>query len=184
MTSLSFSPDILGNSFNCTNSSIFSEENRSTNNTKHSTYFQKDRLKILYTNADCLTKTKKYELVHLIHQHHIDIICITEINPKNATTKIPPEELHKIEGFDSYFADNNGRGLVIFVKSHLKSHELKDDVVPFKESVWIEIQLENQDKLLLGCLYRSPSSNDDSVHRILATMQKMCNLNHSHFLAF
>lgn len=42
-------------------------------------------LKVLYTNCDCLTQTKKCELINSIQQSNPDIIALTEIYPKHAT---------------------------------------------------------------------------------------------------
>ncbi len=60
------------------------------------------------------------------------------------------------------------------------------DLKPFNgvdESVWIEIKLKGRDKLLLGCVYRSPNSDSVNDAKLLSGLKKTCVLKrYSHFL--
>ena len=47
----------------------------------------KEKLKIIYTNADQLTSLKKCELAQLILREEPHIIAITEIKPKNGSER-------------------------------------------------------------------------------------------------
>ena len=52
----------------------------------------------------------------------------------------------------------------------LRAHEIKTDT-DFKESIWIQLNLSDSTKIMLGCIYRSPTSspvNDDKLNRLLA----------------
>ena len=52
------------------------------------------------------------------------------------------------------------------------------------ESVWCEVKMMGKDKLLIGCIYRSPNSNAINDVRINATLKKANNLGFSHVLIF
>jgi hypothetical protein len=48
---------------------------------------------------------------------------------------------------------------VIYVRKKLQAVEVDIDR-EFKESVWVKLNLKGNDKLLFGCVYKSPSSNE------------------------
>ena len=50
------------------------------------------------------------------------------------------------------------------------------------ESVWSEIKLKNNDKLLIGCVYRSPNSGCESHGEIRDCLNTVTNLKYSHML--
>ena len=50
------------------------------------------------------------------------------------------------------------------------------------ESVWCEVRLTGSDKLLVGCVYRSPNSNRDNDVKINTTLQKANSSGYSHVL--
>ncbi len=52
----------------------------------------------------------------------------------------------------------------------------------FDESVWVEVKLKGEDKLLLGCIYRSPNSTENNNSKDREGLKKMCELKHSHLL--
>ena len=52
------------------------------------------------------------------------------------------------------------------------------------ESVWCEATLMENDKLLIGCIYRSPNSNVTNDAKINDTLKKANNLGFSHVLIF
>ena len=52
------------------------------------------------------------------------------------------------------------------------------------ESVWCEAKLMKNDKLLSGCIYRSPNSNVTNDAKINDTLKKANNLGFSHVLIF
>ena len=56
---------------------------------------------------------------------------------------------------DSNLGASGIRGTAILVKDELKSRKVKM-TNDFDDHVWIELQLNNNDKLLCGCMYRSP----------------------------
>ena len=53
----------------------------------------------------------------------------------------------------------------------------------FSESVWCEISLRGTDKLLVGCIYRSPSSSKDNNKKLNDLVSKTrFYLKYSHYL--
>jgi hypothetical protein len=49
----------------------------------------------------------------------------------------------------------------------------------FEESVWAQIKLNNNEMLLLGCIYKSPSSspeNLDELNKLLITVSKFSHI--------
>ena len=51
------------------------------------------------------------------------------------------------------------RGTAIYVKSGTVSYEVKNENAQYKDQVWVEIPLKDNEKLLCGCIYRSPNGN-------------------------
>jgi hypothetical protein len=49
--------------------------------------------------------------------------------------------------------------VIIYVRKKLQAVEVDIDT-EFKESVWVKLNLKGNDKLLFGCVYKSPSSNE------------------------
>jgi hypothetical protein len=53
--------------------------------------------------------------------------------------------------------------------------------VKFEESVWAQIRLNNNDMLLLDCIYKSPNSspeNPDELNNLLTTVSKEMKFSH------
>jgi len=52
----------------------------------------------------------------------------------------------------------------------------------FKESAWIKVNLMGNDKLLFGCIYRSPSSDEENVKSLNELLTKASALKFSHMI--
>ena len=106
-----------------------------------------------------------------------DIILITEILPKACCNTITTARL-SITGYRSFFNFDPAtvsfiskvRGVGIYVSEKLLCHQIHFDNSNFEEQVWIKLFLKGSDSLLIGCMYRSPSS--DKYTSTLA----LCNL--------
>ena len=93
-----------------------------------------------------------------------DSIAITEVLPKNMRYTVNKAELD-IEGYELFPGEipiGAKRGIIIYVKKSLNAVEVKIDT-NFKEGTWIKVNLMGNDKLLFGCIYRSPSSDEENV---------------------
>ena len=131
----------------------------------------------LYTNADSL-RNKMMELnvrlnSNLVAKEEVHIIAVVEVNNKtgNETTELCEIQ---IKGYDMFYSNINpkdGRGVLVYAKTELEAtpvifHE------EFRESVWISVPVGSgsKDKMLIGCVYRSPNSsevNNDNLLRLI-----------------
>ncbi len=59
--------------------------------------------------------------------------------------------------------------------------ELKFNTIS-KENIWCTIKLKDSDKLLIECIYRSPSTNNDNTQRLCNLRQEIDEINPSHLL--
>ena len=72
---------------------------------KHKVNKEIKNLKIIYTNADCLTN-KKAELNMIIHnmEREPDVIAITEVKPKSSKYTVTASEFN-LDGFNLFSND-------------------------------------------------------------------------------
>ena len=75
------------------------------------------------------------------------------------------------------------RGVCIYTHISLSATECRMTTY-CDESVWCEVRLTltGNDKLLVGCVYRSPNSNRDNDVKINTTLQKANSSGYSHVL--
>ena len=129
-------------------------------------------LKALYTNCDSLSN-KKSELETLIEQKKPDIVGLTEILPKFTENEQDLND-YDILNYDLFTPSlSKGRGVALYVHKHHKAcliEELSYDV--FQESVWCKIVVQNKEKLLVGCVYRSPSSSLSNNERLRTLLNR------------
>ena len=92
-----------------------------------------------------------------------EVIGITELYPKYCRY-LPGKAELQIEGYELFLNESTSfskRGAALYINKKLKSEEIKFNV-KFEESVWAQIRLNNNDMLLLGCIYKSPSSSPEN----------------------
>ena len=136
----------------------------------------------MYTNCDSLLN-KRDELDVLICSHKPQIVLLTEILPKNSLNT--PEKCEfNIVGYECYIPSFvHGRGVAIYVHETLESVLIESlTLCNYSESVWCSIRLANNDKLLAGCVYRSPNSSNENNLKLNSLMKKAVELEHSHIL--
>jgi hypothetical protein len=94
-----------------------------------------------------------------------------EINPHIvAITEIIPKRLQNIEvaefsisGYTMFMNNAPSRGVAIYVKNEVNAVECEDlNKHAFKEAVWCTFKA-GIESVLLGCIYKSPSSTDDNI---------------------
>ena len=138
----------------------------STNNdNKHNTKQNfENNLRILYTNADQLTLSKKQELENLLSQNKPHIIAICEVKPKKKTERQLQD--YTLDGFIPYHTNTDsdkGRGIVVLVHHSISHLVLQvQSEIEFEEACLIEIKLKDNDVLMFACIYRSPTQSDTS----------------------
>ena len=133
------------------------------------------------TNADTLTN-KMPELKAYVDHHNPWIIAITEIIPKNYRIPVQKAEIKISNNYDIFpeSIPSKGRGITVQVHKNLKAQEVLLKT-KFEESLWCEVKLKGNDKLLIGCIYRSEggtSENNRSLNNLLkeATQKRYTHL--------
>ena len=150
----------------------------------------KPSLNCMYTNADQLLN-KIEDLKVAISGSDIDIIMITEVIPK-AQKKPIPKCILNVEGYNLFLnfdctQENLGesgiRGVAIYIKNTIESEEVKLCNV-HKDHLWIEVKLKGNDKLLCGCIYRSPAKDKamETTKQINQIFHSLNSINFSHLL--
>ena len=135
------------------------------NEVKQATSKLKD-LKILYTNADQLTPSKKDELERIVDREKPHLIALCEVKPKHGELRRPQEyniPEYKLSNHTNIDKDE-GRGVVIL--SHDSISHLVNEIectVTFEEACLVEVRLSNNDILIFACLYRSPTVSESSI---------------------
>ena len=105
------------------------------------------------------------------------IIMITEALPKNSRYSTSKAEFN-LDGYDLFpekYPIQDTRGILVYIKQDLKAVEVNIDH-DFKECVLVKVNLRNRDKLLVGCIYKSPSSSDenhDKLNELLLYISKL-----------
>ena len=125
------------------------------------------QLRCLYTNVDALLN-KKDELEARILRTKPDIVALTEIYPKNIRYEVEISEL-EIPGFNLFLPKKHRRGVAIYIKQNLKACESDIHCQDFEECVWCDLDTA-AGKVLIGCIYRSPSSsmeNDELLQQLI-----------------
>jgi len=94
------------------------------------------------------------------------LVALTEIKHKNKWN-IDISEL-QLDGYIIYCNNlqENGRGIVNYVRSDLVCRQYIPQT-PFTESLLLELQLQNNFKVIVGTIYRSPNSRPDNDNDLL-----------------
>ncbi len=109
-------------------------------------------LSIIHINANQITN--KVDII-AYEAHHHDIITVSE----TWLHKDSKKEGLKISGFHEPVRKDRGSdggGVAIYVKNYLPCKHRKDLDIQDLEAVWVETYINNE-KLLVGSFYRSPS---------------------------
>lgn len=121
----------------------------------------------MYSKVDSISN-KIDELRTLNHNGKYDVICITGTMPKNSDGLIIDHVERKIDGYSMFVSPPNiftGRGCLIYTKEELQAFQIDTKIYEFVEYVQIGIHNGTKDKLLLKnkllltCIYRSPSAS-------------------------
>ena len=147
-------------------------------------------LSVLYTNTDQFIN-KRDDMCMLIAGREPDIILLTEVIPKAQVNPISPSLL-AIPHYTMYLNFNPShanlgasgiRGICVFVNEKMHATEVSFQDFPFKEQLWLQMSLSGPDRLLIGCIYRSPSGDSEAgTEMLIDLMRHACNSGHSHVL--
>ena len=74
-----------------------------------------------------------------------------------------------------------GRGMILYTKKSLKAKEVQMNTV-FQENVFVNIQLNKKDSLLVGLVYRSNSGTETNNYNLLELITEANCMGYSHLL--
>jgi hypothetical protein len=103
---------------------------------------------------------KRDELRALIQNKSYDVLALTEILPKNKDQFDISSVEWKMDGYDMFISPPNvftKRGCLVYTNEGLNALQLDSKIYQFVEYVQL-IHFENGKKLLISCIYRSPSA--------------------------
>ena len=131
----------------------------------------------MYTNVDSFMN-KRDELRALIQNKSYDVIALTEILPKNKDQFDISSVEWKMDGYDMFISPPNiftKRGCLVYTKEGLNALKLDSKIYQFVEYVQLGIHFEHGKKLLISCIYRSPSATTttciEELNEIISTTQ-------------
>ena len=137
---------------------------------------------ILYANLDSGLFNKKDEIQIYVNKHKPDIMCFNEIFSKKKKSFEMCE--YSFDNYESFYSPNMlGRGAVIYTMNSLKVSQvdmLSDNY--FSDSVWCRLKLDKGDSLLIGCVYRSPSSSVENCINMNNVIYEAVKLRDTHLL--
>ena len=143
------------------------------------------KLSCFYTNADQL-RNKLTELSVRTGMDKPQIVGITEVKTKNSKYTVKQSE-YTLDNKASYsmFSANldceRGRGLLLYIDARLEAVEVKLDT-DFEECLFVKVQVNSRDKLLIGLVYRSPSGTNENNERLGELMRMLNKAEYSHIL--
>ena len=138
-------------------------------------YVARDRLRVLCANVDTLTN-KMDELSVRVFSENPDVICLQEVLPKNTYGEIEVEIDLKINGYDMFKPNEMKRGVITLIKKGIHTIQI-EPTEHFDESVWCMILNKDSERILVGNIYRSPSSDTQNAQRMCSAINEMCGKN-------
>ena len=83
----------------------------------------------------------------------------------------------QLEGYELFSnLEKDGRGICLYIQCTI------NDAATFEVCVWAEVRLAGKDKILIGCIYRSPNSSDTNNEKLCQLIGKVNEANASHIL--
>ncbi len=145
------------------------------------------KLKVLFTNCDTLTN-KLPELQAYIDNYQPMIIGLNEVKPKHFKRDLTVEEF-RLNGYEimphpNIEVKDSGRGTILHVHNSLPAKQINIDIngEAFQEVVFSEVSLGAEDKLLVGCFYRSGSNTSRNTDLLMELLRKISQMKYSHIL--
>ncbi|KAK3089529.1 hypothetical protein FSP39_004304 [Pinctada imbricata] len=107
-----------------------------------------------------------------------DILGIAEVKPKNSANKpnIAEYNLNEVSNFNMFsknVENDTGRGILLYVNAELEANEIKMDT-PFEENLFVNININIHDKMLVGIIYRSESGSDENNSLLNVLITEAC----------
>ena len=120
-----------------------------------------------------------------------DVMLVSEVIPKAQIAPLSAALLD-MPGYSMYpsfdpqqprLGPSGLRGVCIFIKNNLQVSELSFGLYAHVENVWLQLSLKGNDRLLIGCLYRSPSRHQqESSDELCQLLHAACASKPTHLL--
>ena len=147
----------------------------------------RNKMIFLCTNCDGLLN-KKDELLLEATETKAIVILVTEVRPKNYKQDEPlTKENFTLQGYKLYsnIEETEKRGVAIYVAESISP--LVTEFIfnnEFEEQTWIELKLRGNDKLLIGCIYRSDSGTSQNNYLLSTLFRQINQVNPSHLFVY
>ena len=135
---------------------------------------------------DVLTREKIIELRYRIDQEDIPphIIALSEVKPKYHKRQLHLTE-YQLDGYNiehkNIIGESSGRGLIVYTREMLTCN-IHEPSTSFEENLFISVKLNNDESLMLGLLYRSPTSSEANNNKLNKLIDEICENNPSRTL--
>ena len=165
---------------------VHKENQQSSNRIKLNLNTVLNKIPCFYTNADQFRRTFPEFSIRVQNEQPM-LIAIIEVKPKQSIDKLFPAEfsIDHIGDYDSplhrNITNDTGRGILLYTNKALKAKEVEMQT-EFQESIFAEIKLNNRDKLLVGCIYRSESGSEDNNMKLRVLIREAVSKTYSHVL--
>jgi endonuclease/exonuclease/phosphatase family metal-dependent hydrolase len=111
------------------------------------------------------------------------VIGVTEVKPKNLKTPLTTADI-TMEGYDAHLSnDHSGRMVCIYTAKEMRTSECdfnKD--ISFQECIFVKLHPNEKDTILVGCIYRSPSTDEENNSKLVKLMREIDKTSASHIL--
>ena len=132
----------------------------------------------MYTNLDGINK-KVGELQSVIGRENPDLIFLTETKANDSILSSNVFDMSRFKVYRKFRptpvgAGTWGGGVAILVRTDLVSNDVYVDLLNkhrAEEGVWCEVALRLGKKIILGSVYRAPSSTHDNNKQICELMR-------------
>ena len=112
-----------------------------------------------------------------------EMIGVTEVKPKNCTSDPTPQEF-SLKGYNLFHTNVNnktGRGILMYIHDMLQAVEVTMETT-FEEKLFLEIKLNNKDRLLKRCMYHSESGTQQNNNNLRKLIEEATSKRYSHIL--
>ena len=152
------------------------ENKRNNKNIISTCSYNAPPLSCTYTKSDGILN-KRTEFTSIVSG---DIIGLTEVNTKNAMLGIQSAEL-SLGNYQCIYSPK-GRGTCLYIREGLGALQSIDPGNKDIDGVWCSISLGGTGKLVIGCVYRSPSNTDEQDDEFNNWLLAASNMKASHIV--
>ena len=96
--------------------------------------------------------------------------------PKNTYEEIEVGIELQINGYEMFRPSVMKRGVITYIKKEIQTMQL-EPIEQFDESVWCMMLIKDSERILVGNVYRSPSSDTQNAQRMCSAINEMCSKN-------